>query len=531
MHRFVVSFVCCMSVGAGFGEDSTTVDLTGRDADIVERVVKKNRSIQSLDLPDSGANSKTLRLLEENRLLLSLNVSGCSKLVSEDFDIIGKMVQLRHLNLGATCIDERNYPSICKLRNLKSLDIGCTAIQSFSPLLDHLPQLEGLILAATSVTDKAFNSIPPRHRLKELDLSDTAITDAAIASLVRLSNLRILKLSNTRITDKGLRLLQQLRHLEELDLSGTTIGDEGMEGVYDLRSLKRLNLEGTKVSSRSVCQLNLPQLTSLNLLQTSVGDKGIKALCQRSRKLFELAIGGQCTDLSLSYISRLPALVRLVVDNDSAAETPTVTANGIRALQANPKLADIDYRLYEGISDALFIELTKLPNLTNLRLTYAPLRLSSMLTLRNLEKLEGISLWLDSVSETHLLSALASCPNLKVVSLTGSVNARELALVLNCRSINRLYLTGSHADDRCVALLEQHMKHLKVLDLSFTKITGKSSKKLTQLKELQDLVLFGVQLSNEDVSAIRKSLPHCRVHFFPLAELVPELTNELGPVH
>ena len=62
--------------------------------------------------------------------------------------------------------------------------------------------------------------------LKGLSLAESQITDSGMAKLSRLKELQKLDLSDTRVSDAGLKQLQGLENLGELDVGKTAVGND-----------------------------------------------------------------------------------------------------------------------------------------------------------------------------------------------------------------------------------------------------------------------------------------------------------------
>jgi hypothetical protein len=108
-------------------------------------------------------------------------------------------------------------------------------------------------------------------QLAGLDLTETRVTDAGLAEVGRLPHLTTLKLSRTPITDAGLAHLTGLASLRQLDLDGTRVSDAGVVYLLRLPQLRRLNLDGTRVGDAGLLQLrDCSALRSVSIARTCV---------------------------------------------------------------------------------------------------------------------------------------------------------------------------------------------------------------------------------------------------------------------
>lgn len=90
------------------------------------------------------------------------------------------------------------------------------------------PNLVGLDLSRTQVSDAGLARLAAFPRLQRLKLCATDIGDAGLAPLARLARLEVLNLYATRVTDAGLEHLAGLRALRRLYLWQTAVTDEGL---------------------------------------------------------------------------------------------------------------------------------------------------------------------------------------------------------------------------------------------------------------------------------------------------------------
>jgi uncharacterized membrane protein YciS (DUF1049 family) len=112
----------------------------------------------------------------------------------------------------------------------------------------RLPQLVGLNLGDTLVTDAAMRFLKGTPRLQVLDVGETGVTDAGHEQLIGLTQLQSLHLSGTSVRGGGLKYLKGLAKLEELILDRTKITDAGLEQLEGFTQLRTLSLNRTKVT-------------------------------------------------------------------------------------------------------------------------------------------------------------------------------------------------------------------------------------------------------------------------------------------
>ncbi len=118
--------------------------------------------------------------------------------------------------------------------------------------LEKLPNLQGLDLSYTKITDAGLDHLKGLTSLERLYLRDTKVTDAGLERLQGLSRLSGLRLGGTQVTDAGLGHIEKLNKLEELGLNRTQVTDAGLVHLEGLTNLKNLFLLHTQVTARGI---------------------------------------------------------------------------------------------------------------------------------------------------------------------------------------------------------------------------------------------------------------------------------------
>ncbi len=108
--------------------------------------------------------------------------------------------------------------------------------------LAPLPNLRGINLEKTNVTDADLAWLSSCRQLEVINLSQTSIGDRGLAQLASLPRLRWLRISSDRITDRGCQAIAQMQALEELSLASRNVHDAGALELTKLRKLRRLEV-------------------------------------------------------------------------------------------------------------------------------------------------------------------------------------------------------------------------------------------------------------------------------------------------
>lgn len=132
----------------------------------------------------SGLNDAGLRNLSSCAQLESLSVANCRAITDQGFAAIGKLTNLRELNLWQTRITNQAAAAIGKLSKLRTLKLTGTAIgDEFVTQLNEMPDLISIDLANTKVTDASLAHLQGFSGLKKINVRGTAVTDTGAAPL------------------------------------------------------------------------------------------------------------------------------------------------------------------------------------------------------------------------------------------------------------------------------------------------------------------------------------------------------------
>lgn len=339
-----------------------------------------------------------------------------------------------------------------KAGNIVSVSLARTwANDTLVERLAGIKTLRKLDLSFTYVTDRGMEQLRNLPALEELILETAEfITDASIAHLRGNKNLRTLVLRGTDITDVALPYIAEMTGLRKLDLSQTMLGDGGLESLPSLTQLEEADFGGSRITGINLNMLKLlPRLRKL----------GLSGIQRRN--------GGVCwtatiTDLDLDAIAVLTGLEEL-----------NLGAGIGLARDGMPKGGGNNCRATGGVQITSLgaAKLASLKNLRRLDLSGARLSPAGLESLKQLPKLERLSLWY-----------------------------------------------GRGIDDTAAPALAD-LKSLVHLDLTDTAVSGAALEKLKALPNLRALYLTGTKVTPEAASEFRKAKPGCFVSFAPLPAL------------
>lgn len=261
-----------------------------------------------------------------------------------------------------------------------------------------------------------------KGRVTSLNLRSTWINDSDLLEVARLTDLTDLDLSETRITDLGFQHLKPLSNVSTLNLYYTEqIGDGALAAVRDWKQLKHLNLCGTKVTDAGLVHLAGLPIESLNVGFSLFTDNGFDSLVNLPQ-LKRLAVGGnKVTDVGLNSLRLLPNLIELDLSGaqrtDSGMWAATITD---RALETIDSLVHLEVLNVRGakFTDAGFPKLARTKELRKLNLGETTLSAKGLSALGAFPKLETLGLYKAGKIDDAIFPILSGLPSLKWVDLS-----------------------------------------------------------------------------------------------------------------
>jgi len=238
-------------------------------------------------------------------------------------------------------------------------------------------------------------------RIIGVDLRSSWVTDSDMPQLVDLPYLTHLDLSLTRITDHGLQQLKNAPGIVDLNLYyAEQVTDEGMAAVRGWKKLKRVNLRGTKITDTTLEHLsNVTTLESLDAGFAQITDVGLDRLTSLPN-LKELAIGGnKLTDMGLQSLRQMPRLTSLDLGGTQR------TDSGL---------------WFISLTELGLDSITTLGELRELRLDGMPVSSRWLEKLKDLTRLERLSMQGCKRLSDEAAPLLAAWPSLRFLDLKGT---------------------------------------------------------------------------------------------------------------
>jgi Leucine-rich repeat (LRR) protein len=147
--------------------------------------------------------------------LQELSLHELRSVTPRGVDVIGRLTELRRLEIAFVPMDDKNIASLAALKNLEHLMIWGTWNK---PQFDVLGELRWLRTFRTNevVSSSAIRGLARHNNLESIGDELTEITDEDLKYLARLPRLRSLILSSDQITAASLPTLAKMTALREL---------------------------------------------------------------------------------------------------------------------------------------------------------------------------------------------------------------------------------------------------------------------------------------------------------------------------
>jgi Leucine-rich repeat (LRR) protein len=215
--------------------------------------------------------------------------------------------KIKDLNLFyAEWITDQGLTAIRDWKHLRRLNLRGTRISDGTlELVSHLPGLEALDIAHTSITDNGLDYLITLVNLKELSLGRGRLSNTSLEMLRMLPTLTHLDLSGARpappdmpgrntarqsIPEASLRALAELKDLRVLKLGYAAVGAAELQILSALDKVEKLGLEGCRrVNDAALAELaKWKSLKYLDVQDTSVTQAGLEALGKAKPELVVL---------------------------------------------------------------------------------------------------------------------------------------------------------------------------------------------------------------------------------------------------
>ena len=393
-------------------------------------------------------------------------------------------------------------PALAALTSLETLNLGwCNRISDDDiAALGELKALKKLVLARTRAGAKAAEAIRRLSDLEALDVTGAPFDDEALAILTApkprnpedvsqslerveetspLPRLRELSLEATPITGRAGDLVAGAftSSLVALNAAFTEMSDDGVGALERARCLRFVNLDSCPVSDAAAKALSrLPELESVTLADTDVGNDGVDALASRLTRLAHLDLGHTLVD-------------------DDGVERLRFFKNTLRSLSLDSRL----------VSDRGVKRIAELHELESLDLFAADVTDACAEALRHMTKLKSLEACGGRLSDAFVARVALYCPNLETLHLGQNAGVTD-------------------AGAECVAA---SLTKLTALNLCGSKVTDAGAKKFARLRHLSTLALKECRgVTSASARFLRENCSRLTEVTFGDAHAEPRVENE-----
>lgn len=237
------------------------------DADLAK--VGQNQSIRRLDLSHTKITDVGLEYLKPLKHVRELSLYYAEYITEDGLANMRDWKELEVLNLRGTRVTSKVFEHIGKMTNLRSLDLAFTQIddEGFEQL-SNLPKLERLAIGGNRLTGSSLPLLKLLTTLTDLDVGGIQRVDSGLWGLP--------------LSAQNLQRLGELTQLRRLNLSGATLNDRGTDRpghpdaerkelrdltpLLTLKNLEYLDMTRQPVSAEALKPLaGLPRLRELRL--------------------------------------------------------------------------------------------------------------------------------------------------------------------------------------------------------------------------------------------------------------------------
>jgi len=300
--------------------------------------------------------------------------------------------------------------------------------------------------AAAAITDDDLHHFVALPNLIGLDLSQSLITDAGLETIAQIERLKNLKLFRVNVSDQGIAALGALPNLDMLNLDSTPISGRALETISSFPKLRSLTLTSTDIDAAGLAALqNLSSLNTLNLAKLKSFTPDMIAAIAPHPNLATLSltfnpVGSSIRDLVGSKVQHLNFLNAKVNDEDGVvlgelSELVNLSANG------NP------------IGDATIAAIAGLPKLNLLQIPATAVTDAAGPDFARMTRLR--TLWIDETSVGDAFVAdLADLP-LQTLSLRKTaITDESLKVLAGIQTLKNITLSDTAVTEAGVAALQ-----------------------------------------------------------------------------
>jgi len=390
----------------------TLVGCVGIDDDALGCLEKEcSKSLQVLDMShcQNVTHVGVSSIVKSTPNLLELNLSYCCPQVTPSMvSSFHRIAKLQTLKLEG-----------CKLipGGLKAIGTSCVSIKELN------------LSKCSGVTDMELSFAVSRLKnLLKLDITCCRnITNVSLAAITSsCTSLVSLKMEScSRVSSESLRLIGKCcPQLEELDLTDTDLDDKGLKALGACSKLSSLKIGiCLKISDEGLTHIgkSCPELRDIDLYRSGgISDEGVTQIAQGCPMLeaINLSYCTEITDSSLTALSKCTKLNTLEIRG-----CPRVSSSGLSEIATGCRLlSKLDIKKCFEINDVGMLYLSQFSHsLRQINLSYCSVTDIGLLSLSSICGLQDMTIvHLAGISPNGLIAALMVCGGLTKVKLNSA---------------------------------------------------------------------------------------------------------------
>lgn len=268
-------------------------------------------------------------------------------ITDDDLMRIGRLPQLKKLNLSYTNVNDIAFSHLRRLKNVTHLNcLHCAYLTDGGiAYIKHWENLEYLNVEATEVTSRVFEHLAGMKKLRVLYAGFSRVNDDGFEALANLDKLEELHIGGDKMSGLALPLLRMLPSLRHLDVNGSQRTDSGrwglmltdvnVESIGALTQLETLNMGGAIVSDSGMKALGgLVNVHTLDLSRTEITAQGLEPLAKLPKlRRLNLWQAARIDDKAASHLVRMKSLETLDLGDTAVTDALLDQLEGLKQLK------------------------------------------------------------------------------------------------------------------------------------------------------------------------------------------------------
>ncbi|EFC41127.1 LRR_RI domain-containing protein [Naegleria gruberi] len=416
-----------------------------------------------------------------------------SKAISDKTNLISiekLMPNLIHLDIYGSDIEDSGVACLCKLKELKILNIGSNKLTSKGRGIEMISKF----MKCLTNLDISFNSLGNSgmkqlklDKLTDLNVSYCDIDATGIQFIRNMTCLIKLNISGNNINCKGALLLSNLKNLQELDIASACLKEEGAKHISRMDNLKFLSISHNQILNGGAKAISsLSKLEILHISNCDIGCEGLQYISKNLKNLTEIDIGGNHFGMD--------GVIVIASMNNLKVLSIAESCLGLLGVQYLSKMENLTYLNISDNIDDIFIgeSINDLQNLTTLLYTNNSLSMDEAITISSLTQLTTLNIESTEISDVHIEILCSSLHHLiNLYADTNFITSWGVKLISESMiDLESLYLSGNRIGDEGLTYICS-LQHLRILGVCNCEIGDRGVQVLVNCapKKLRELLI------------------------------------------